>query len=99
MKESLFKSEKHRRFVESLPCIIAHQGGCSGDVICHHVGGLHWTGSIKRQNDYLSCPMCVFHHEEVHRIGKGSFEEKYAVVWRNEIIKVLMRRIKKLEGK
>lgn len=97
MKESSYNSDKHKRFIESLKCIIYHNGECEGDVICHHVGGLKWFGTIKKHNDYLTVPLCMKHHRYVHDIGQNSFGDEYFICWEWEIIRCLMERLRGLE--
>lgn len=58
--------------------------GCSGEVVGHHVlsvGSGH--GDFREANDGTlrgnEVPLCVRHHEMVHRMGRRSFEQEFGI--------------------
>jgi len=74
-KAIIIKSEKHRRFVASLPCFICKKT----NVQCCHIRSIPNYGNVglSVRNDVFSVPMCIEHHFEQHQIGEKKFYLKY----------------------
>ena len=71
----------HLQWVRGAFCAVSHgeNSSCRFRVQAHHVrvAGDGTTG--KRPGDDKAVPLCGHHHEEGHRIGWKSFEERYRV--------------------
>jgi len=64
----------YHRYVQELPCILADRHECAA-AVGHHVKSVGAGGK-----DYANeVPLCLRHHEEVHRTGRETFEERHGV--------------------
>lgn len=66
----------YRAWIITQPCAIC---GCF-----HTVAGHHWQekghgGKGTKCSDYRLVPLCVFHHDEVHRKGRDTFSAMYGI--------------------
>lgn len=68
-KPKTFRSEKYKRYIRSLPCLI-----CGGKSEAAHTGG---GGMGLKGPDDGCIPLCHGHHMESHRIGEKTFARKY----------------------
>ena len=55
-----------------LLCIVV---GCCGESWAHHITAYGFGGMGMKPDDYMTMPLCVFHHAEVHADFKNF--EKY----------------------
>ena len=77
-KPQTFRSKKYFDFVKTLTCVISDEN-CMGDIIPHHCEA---GGMGMKCNDTRTIPVCVHHHDEVHR-GSESFFKKYCLdMWK-----------------
>jgi len=72
------EDEEYREWIRSQPCIVRDRTG--EDVDPHHaIEG----GQGSKASDYTCLPLCHDLHEELHDIGRRTFEEKHNVdIWR-----------------
>lgn len=63
------RSEKHRRFVASLPCVICDSNQVQAAHIRANTGG----GMGLKPGDDWCIPLCCRCHAEQHRIGERKF--------------------------
>lgn len=85
------KDKKYLLFVKKLPCmLISHD--CLGEVSYHHTTTQGAGGS-----DYLTVPLCGYHHDECHRIGRDTFQKKHNIDFKDEIIRLLSNYIAELK--
>ena len=80
------KDRAYLKYIESQACLVCDR--CYGDVVAHHVKTVGSGGS-----DYGATPLCGNHHEEIHRIGRDTFQQKYNLDFRDEIIRLLSKYI------
>ena len=85
-KEKTFKSEKYKKYVRSLPCIIC--GYPTSDP--HHIRTANNSGTGKKPSDTWVIPICSLHHAEAHQFGKDTFYKRHGV----DIYKVLFETVK-----
>lgn len=67
------RSERHRRFVASLPCVICGKQGATqaAHVRYHSIRhGKPMTGTGIKPGDNWVVPLCVSHHAEQHANGE-----------------------------
>jgi len=74
--------KKHLARTRTLPCIVKNSE-CSGGIVAHHVATVGSGGS-----DLNAVPMCIWHHAEIHFIGRDSFQEKYGINFKKYIEKI-----------
>lgn len=68
---------RHRKHVRSHHCVVP---GCDRyDIECCHIRSAFDAGTGLKPPDWRTFPACAFHHAEQHRIGQGSFEDKYGL--------------------
>ena len=85
-----YQNKKYLLWVARMPCI-AKSPQCIGNVSAHHVKSRKSGG-----DDLQTIPLCAFHHQEVHTIGRESFQKKYNIDFRDEIIKLLKSYIREI---
>ena len=74
-KPETYRSEAYLKFVSSLPCVISGNPGPNDP---HHAGeGSRGMGL--KADDLTAIPLAHKYHQEIHAIGRRSFEEKYHV--------------------
>lgn len=74
----MIRSEKHRRFVASLPCLVTGREG--GTQAAHIRSGFYGMGI--KPDDSLVVPLHYETHQEQHRIGEKKFYEPFGGVER-----------------
>jgi len=90
------RSEAHKRWIRTLPCVIAScgrisKGGklCRGRVEAAHTGP---HGMDQKASDLDTIPACMIHHDELGGPGgRRAFEEKYGLNI-NEILERLKKK-------
>lgn len=73
--------KKYMDFLRDLSCIVCYINGIhsrEGEVHVHHEALSKRFGGDKRATDFQGMPLCVFHHEERHKLGYEKFWIKYA---------------------
>lgn len=82
-KPGTYRSPGYLAFVRQRPCSVP---GCCNPSTAHHseTGGLQVKCS-----DTRSIPLCWAHHEELHRIGRVRFQERYNIDFTSVLICVL----------
>ena len=77
-KANIISSEKHRRFIASLPCIVC---GDNTQVQCCHIRSIPKLGNIGKgiRDDRFCIPMCFHHHNLQHKIGEFEFFYKFNI--------------------
>jgi archaeosine-15-forming tRNA-guanine transglycosylase len=60
--------------------------------------GARSGGMGLKVSDYRTVPFCHLHHSEYHQKGRGSFEAKYNVDLREEIINALEAYVVEMDG-
>ena len=74
---------KYLDWVRKQPCSINDTMSCMQNRIdAHHLIGHGTKGMGLRSPDTLSMPLCRSHHDELHRHGHQSWEEKYGSQWK-----------------
>lgn len=92
-KPKMWHSKKYREAVRKLPCCIGER--CHGDVVAHHIE----SGGMRiKCDDFKTVPICHKHHDEVHRLGKATFQAEYGIDLAEEIW-LAMREVIKLTFK
>lgn len=79
----------YRKYIEKQPCMVGID--CLGDVISHHIETVGSGGS-----DYSCINLCMKHHNEIHAMGKDTFQRKYNIDFNKERIRLLIGYIKRL---
>ena len=70
-KKQTARSVEYLDYIRTLGCAI-----CGQQAEPHHAE----TGGVGMKcSDYKTIPLCRQHHDEIHRIGKLSFQRKYNV--------------------
>lgn len=82
----------YRKYIEGQSCMIGFD--CLGDVISHHTETVGSGGS-----DYSCINLCMKHHNEVHAIGKDTFQERFNLDFDKERIRLLIGYIKLSKAK
>jgi len=85
-KTKSFRSEKYKKYVRSLPCIVCGYP-CSEP---HHVRSASNAGTGVKPSDLWAVPLCQLHHAEFHHYGKETFYSRHGL----DIYKVLFETIK-----
>ena len=75
-KTPKFRSEKHLKFVRSLPCIVCAGMPCDAAHIRVFTDG----GTSLKPSDHYTVPLCRKHHRMQHHIGELSFWDGEDVV-------------------
>ena len=75
-------------FIREQPCLVGCD--CQGEVVYHHTVTVKTGGS-----DYKTLPLCGKHHPELHTIGQQTFQDKYSLDFGGEIIRLLVKYIKR----
>ncbi len=71
------RSAAHMNFVRKHDCIV---DDCSKDAIHAHHVRLGTDGAAGRKpSDYYTVPLCSDHHEEIHKKGEQTFQDKYGI--------------------
>lgn len=95
-KKKTYRSKKYMDFVKILECCVSSP--CF-EVIERHPHHTE-TGGIGMKGSDLSCiPLCGFHHDEIHRGGKETFQYKYAIDIKDKVVEANHAYIQYLEGK
>ena len=78
LKANIIKSEKHRRFVASFPCVVCAN---NTQVQCCHIRSIPKFGNIGKgvRDDSYCIPMCSRCHLYQHKIGELKFFEMYNI--------------------
>jgi hypothetical protein len=84
-KDMLTRDEQRLDWMRQMPCIIclikhgkqADLSNCQAEP--HHIPADGMGKVAKKTSDYRTIPLCRSHHNEVHWIGKHSFQAKYSV--------------------
>lgn len=79
-KNKTKRSDKYKRFIRSLGCLICGRRGSE----CHHEP-LFGRGTGIKGPDKESIPLCQEHHAERHVIGRSTFFKKYGVDMAEEV--------------
>ena len=84
------KDKAYLAYITTQPwlCIGTRGHVCVGDVVYHHTVTRKAGGS-----DYLAVPLCGSAHPECHTIGRDTFQQKYNLDFRDEIIRLLSKYI------
>lgn len=69
LKQPPIRSEKHRRFIASLPCIICG----NTDVQCAHIRRRQGGGMGLKPCDSKCVPLCITCHKNQHESGELVF--------------------------
>lgn len=73
LKQKPIRSEKHRRFIASLPCCVS---GVSGQTQAAHIrSGFFGMGA--KPGDDLCVPLSWKEHDRQHKCGERKFWEPY----------------------
>ena len=71
------------KYIKSQKCLVSGLD-CIGEIVCHHTKTRATFGA-----DYLCVSLCIKHHLEVHAIGKQTFQDKYGIDYKTEIVRLL----------
>ena len=71
------RDSKYINWIKNLPCIICQYPRSDP----HHS---ETGGKGTKASDYTSIALCHKHHQEVHQIGKKSFQKKYNISFKEE---------------
>ena len=73
--------------MRTLPCLISGRGG----VDPHHLKtvGMGRKRALPKWEDFTTIPLCRKHHQELHQIGRETFERKYYINLYKEALKIL----------
>lgn len=69
---------EYHRYVSEQPCILAFNpegSQCFGDTVGHHVETVGHGG----EDEGNEVSLCVQHHDEVHRLGIDTFQDRYGI--------------------
>lgn len=69
LKAKPFRSEKYRRWIASLPCIVCGSHNVQAAHIRSNTGG----GMGYKPSDEWCVPLCVDCHSDQHRVGERKF--------------------------
>lgn len=72
-KTPIIRSEKHRRFIACLPCVVS----LSNEVQAAHVRKGNLCGIGMKPSDEFCLPLSVSEHAKQHRIGEESYWKPY----------------------
>jgi len=72
------RSAAHLQWVRGHVCAV-EDDQCAGKIEAAHVRRGTDGGMGVKPSDHYVIPLCQWHHAEQHRIGEGSFEQRYAV--------------------
>lgn len=78
-KPSRLQSPGYLAWIRRQPCLVDYVVAQAHHSITRGRGG----------SDYRCVPLCVRHHNEVHRMGSTSFEAKYRLDFMEEVIRLL----------
>lgn len=87
----------YKKYLRKQPCIVwldCIGVGCEGSVVVHHDPSIGAGGS-----DLEAVSICIKHHEEIHKMGRGSFQKKYKIDLNREKVRLLVGYIKLLKEK
>ncbi len=62
----------YREWVAGMPCLLSGVN-CIGVVCAHHVK----TRGAGGRDEANLLPLCVQHHQEIHSLGRTTFERRY----------------------
>lgn len=71
-KQNRIRSEKHRRFIASLPCCVSG----AADVQCAHIRAGCYSAGFK-PGDNLCVPLSCYQHDKQGKMGELPFWEQY----------------------
>lgn len=77
------ENKKHLAFIRGLPCLVTAPA-CVGAVQAHHIRyadlryGKRDLGR-ERADDWWTVPLCLFHHDLLHRGGEKDFWRKVGI--------------------
>lgn len=93
MKPSLsrYKDAKYLKWIRQQPCCVSGRQG----VDASHTWGM---GGKTRRNDYVALPLTHELHMKLHGIGIKTFEDRYAVDFKDQIIGHLSKYISESTG-
>jgi len=82
MKPARIQDKMYLAYIKGLPCL-CRDNLCIGDIVPHHTKTKGSGGS-----DYLTVPLCGFHHAEVHSVGRTTFQRVHNINFTHEIIRI-----------
>ena len=71
-----YRSKQHLQWIASKPCIICGRT----DVQAHHLTQSQKQAMSLKVGDQFTVPLCVYHHDQLHRLSEKKFWEKYSEV-------------------
>ena len=74
-KTKTYRNKRYLEFVRTLPCCV-----CKGYSEAHHS---ETGGMAVKCNDTRAIPLCHRCHHECHAIGKGTFQERHNIDFRD----------------
>lgn len=81
-KQNLVRSEKYRRHIASLPCVVCGRD----DVQAAHFRMNQGSGFGRKPGDDLCSPLCVADHREQGEIGEARFWRRFLANADNETL-------------
>lgn len=73
-KQQIFDSEKYRRWIASLPCVVSG----ARNVQCAHIRRGYDAGIARKPPDWRTLPLSVEEHAKQHEIGELNYWYPYA---------------------
>jgi len=66
----------HKKWISHLPCCVCYGGGASSGILSdpHHVKTKGAGGQ-----DWHLVPLCRFHHQQFHAMGRHTFQKRYDI--------------------
>lgn len=87
------RNERHLAFVRSLPCLCCEPGKQTSPTHAHHVRCLLPRTLGKRVSDFLTAPLCQWHHQDapsaLHKGDEASFWLAYGIDIRERVCRLL----------
>lgn len=73
------RSPAHLQFVRGFLCAAHKSDDCNGPIHAHHVSHAGEAAMGQKVGDDHAVPLCAVHHDEVHRIGRETFEARHGI--------------------
>lgn len=89
--KKIYRSKRYLKFISEQPCLI--RGTMPS--VPHHAIGQKGTGI--KSSDYCTVPLSTEMHDKVHRLGRDTFQDRYNVNFKDEIIELLSKYVYKME--
>ena len=70
------RSPGHLQFVRGFCCAVMASDNCDGPIQAHHVSHAGEAAVGQKVGDDRVVPLCAKHHDEIHRSGRETFEER-----------------------